>query len=126
VEQSNQSNIAEEKIQLWDSMGDDVQVFVPTLWNTEKAQRAIFVEPRDKDYVISMVFLHRAEAEKYREFRSKSPITFVIIPLGKLFNSFGRFFGKKYGKRFDCVLSTVDIQGEFRAVDVLWSNQTNS
>ena len=121
-----QNNIAEEKVQLWDSLGDEVQVFVPTLWNQANSSRAIFVEPRDKDHVISMVFLRREEAEKYRALRSKNPITFVIIPLGKLFNSFGRFFGEKYSKKFECVLSTVDIQGEFRAVDILWSNQTNS
>lgn len=116
----------DDKLQLWDQLGDEVEVFVPTVWSKEKATRALFVEPKDKEAVLAMVFLNREEAEKYREHRSRSPITFVRITLGKLYVSFGKYFGKTYSKKFECVLSTVDIQGEFRNVEVLWSNQSHS
>src|SRR5579859_5914977 len=94
-----QHNEADEKLQLWDSLGDEVEVFVPTVWNNEKAARALFVEPKDKEYVISLVFLKREEAERYREARARSPITFVKISLGRLYVSFGKYFGKSYSKK---------------------------
>lgn len=116
---------SDDKLQLWDQLGDDVEVYVPTVWSKDKDARALFVEAKDKESVMSLVFLNRDEAEKYRNQRT-SPISFVRIKLGKLYMSFGKFFGKAYSKKFECVLSTVDIQGEFRSVEVLWSNQINS
>lgn len=122
-------SIIDEKLQLWDSLGDDVEVFLPTVWNKNRDSRAMFVElvdPKDRDRIAATIFLNREDAGKYRQKIGKEEMAFVKITLGRLYNSFAKYFSKTNGKKFECVLSTVDIRGDFRQIEIIWSNQNHS
>lgn len=123
------SKSIDDKIQLWDSLTDETVVYVPTVYSKDSHTMALFVEaasPKNKESVVTMIFLNKDEADQYRTAKSTTPITFVKISLGKLYSSFSKFFGKNYSKQFNCMLSTVDVKGEFHRIETVWSNQTNS
>jgi hypothetical protein len=114
-------------LNIWDSTDGDTIVYIPLSSVSEKG-RSLFVESfnnkKESDHLIARAFLTVEEAEAYVKLKKGQSIGLAKLKLERLYISFERFFGKKeYSKTFECVLSSLSVDGEFTELDILWTNK---
>ena len=125
------SNFIDNYVLLWDIVSDDSLVFVPMIVedSDEKKKRyMLFTLSEDMfkpDDFATHIFLNEKEASSYRKYHEEEGIVFVKMKISNLYKSLNKYFKKHSDKKFKCLLSTIDANGETRELIDVWSNVTN-
>jgi len=117
----------ETAIDLWDNVKDDTIVYVSVIPGKMPIDNSIFMEGNKKSNRHTIrVFLHREEADMYRRGGS-GRLSLVKTNIEHLIQNLNRIFKnrEKSGKDTHCVLSTIDVDGQFYGIELLWSKFTN-
>lgn len=115
----------ETAMALWDALDDDAEVIVPIILNSGGARNYFFIERApgaDPKKLILRVFINRDEADSYKLKKRSGKLTLATTTIGHLMSALSRNLSYEVDKEIDCVLSTLDMEGNFYSIETLWSN----
>jgi len=114
----------ESALALWDALEEEAEIYVPVVLDSTSNGK-FFVErgtlPANKDRMLVRVFVNRDEADSYKLFKKGNRLTLATTTVGHLLASLERNLTTIDGK-IECVLSTLDMNGNFHILETLWSN----
>jgi len=114
-------NDLDAALALWDALDDDAEVFFPVVVSNSK--RAFYLEkPANKEALVFRIFISQDEAQSYVIQHRNSSISLATSTVGHLLPSLERNLSRNIDKKIDCVLSTLDMEGNFHAIETIWSN----
>lgn len=121
-------NDIETAMALWDALDDEAEVFVPIILNSGGAKNYFFIEksasPVAQNKMFLRVFINRDEADTYKLKKRSPKMTLAMTTVGHLLSALDRNLAREVDKDIDCVLSTLDMEGNFYAIETLWSNNS--
>ena len=117
-------NDLESALELWDALDDKAEIFVPVMQSEVSKKNLFFIERdgKNKGVLLLRVFIDKEEGEAYKTNKKVSKIFLAETTLGHLLISLEKNLKIDVDKRIDCVLSTLDMEGNFRSIETLWSN----
>lgn len=114
-------NDIESALALWDALDDDAEIFFPVVVSNSK--KAFYLEkPAGKDTMTIRAFISQSEAQSYVIQRQNSSVSLATSTVGHLLSSLERNLSRNIDKKVNCVLSTLDMEGNFHAIETIWSN----
>lgn len=120
------NNDLETAIALWDALDDEAEIFVPIVLNQGGGKNYFFMErgslPTNKDNLTVRVFINKDEADSYKLQKRNNKLTLATTTVGHLLASLDRNLVNLIDNKIECVLSTLDMEGNFRTIETLWSN----
>lgn len=119
-------NDEQTALELWDTVDEDSSIFIPIMIGSPYEKNSIFMETlvtkkEERSWV--RVFLDKEEALAYKQQKNKKGMSIATTTVLHFVT-----FLKKHcnyedvDKKVECVLSTIDIDGKFHNIDLVWNN----
>lgn len=117
---------SETALVIWEMLENETTPIYLAIIGNSAENTPIFLEGHKQEdkttYYYLRVFLDRDEAHAYRTSRNTKGLVLISTTLSKLTDALNAHWKKKVDVKVDCVLSTVDIEGIFYSLELLWSN----
>lgn len=121
-------NIA-DALTLWDAVDEDSSIWIAVIAGEKGEKSKIFAEteiikgPTNQTKKSCVrVFVSKDDAYAYKTSTKTSGVTIAKTTLGSLIKFLSKNFLYSFDTEWECVLSTIDIDGRFYGLDLLWSN----
>lgn len=113
-------------IELWDNVDEGSEVFLAVKLSDGVQKNSLLIETMfagEEERKRIRVFFSKDEADSYRIAANNKRITLAKTTIGHLIDFLDKHCGYvKVDKKVECVLTTVDIDGKYHQMDMIWNN----
>lgn len=113
-------------LELWDNIDEDSSIFIPIILGGQGEKNYVFMETyvsKKEEHSWVRVFINKEEAMAYKKEKARKGLsigTTSIIHFTSYLQKHCEF--GKVDKKVECILSTIDVEGKFYNIDVIWNN----